>query len=184
MSNSCDPMDYSPPGSSVHGISQARILEWVASSFSGGSSQARDWTQVSCIGRQNFYHWVTKEAPFTPYIKINPRWTGLDSTFWPGWRAPSTQGRTARGGNAWLGFKPDRGMQGGVSTGPRSLELPECRQEEPVLPGARQACLCGFYPPFLKLPRQNVLEKYPYTNHNYAFYIFLALSGENPPLNI
>ena len=42
-------MDYSPPGSSVHGISQARILEWVAISFSRGFSQRRDWTQVSCI---------------------------------------------------------------------------------------------------------------------------------------
>ena len=40
----CDPMDCSPPGSSVHGISQARILEWVAISSSMGSSQPRDWT--------------------------------------------------------------------------------------------------------------------------------------------
>ena len=40
----CDPMDCSPPGSSVHGISQARILEWVAISFSSGSSWPRDWT--------------------------------------------------------------------------------------------------------------------------------------------
>ena len=46
----CDPMDYSPPGSSVRGIFQARILEWVAISFS------RDWTQVSYIGRQILYH--------------------------------------------------------------------------------------------------------------------------------
>ena len=38
----CDPMDYSPPGSSVHGILQARILEWVAFPFSRGSSQPRD----------------------------------------------------------------------------------------------------------------------------------------------
>ena len=38
----CDPMDSSPPGSSVHGILQARILEWVAISFSRGSSQPRD----------------------------------------------------------------------------------------------------------------------------------------------
>ena len=45
----CDPMDCSPPGSSVHGISQARILEWVAISFSRGSSQPRDRTSVSCI---------------------------------------------------------------------------------------------------------------------------------------
>ena len=43
----CDPMEYSPPGSSVHGILQARILEWVAISFSKGSSQPRDWTWVS-----------------------------------------------------------------------------------------------------------------------------------------
>ena len=45
----CDPMDCSPPGSSVQGIFQARILEWVAFPFSRGSSQPRDQTQVSCI---------------------------------------------------------------------------------------------------------------------------------------
>ena len=55
----CDPMDCSPPGSSVHGILQARILEWVAISFSRGSSHPRARTQVSyipCIGRQVLYH--------------------------------------------------------------------------------------------------------------------------------
>ena len=45
----CYPMDYSPPGSSVHGIFQAKILEWVALSFSKGSSRPRDQTQVSSI---------------------------------------------------------------------------------------------------------------------------------------
>ena len=45
----CDPMDYSLPGSSVQGILQARILEWVAFLFSRGSSQPRDQTQVSRI---------------------------------------------------------------------------------------------------------------------------------------
>ena len=45
----CDPMDYSPPGSSVYGIFQARILEWVAISFSRGSSQPMDWTCIYCI---------------------------------------------------------------------------------------------------------------------------------------
>ena len=45
----CDPMDCSLPGFSVHGIFQARVLEWVAISFSRGSSQPRDWTQVSLI---------------------------------------------------------------------------------------------------------------------------------------
>ena len=45
----CDTMDFSPPGSFVHGISQARILEWVAVSFPRGSSQPRDQTRVSCV---------------------------------------------------------------------------------------------------------------------------------------
>ena len=48
-----------PPGSSIHGISQTRILERVASSFSRGSSQPRDRTRVSCIDRQILYHWAT-----------------------------------------------------------------------------------------------------------------------------
>ena len=52
----CDPMDCSIPGSSVHGIFQARVLEWVAISFSRGSSRPRDRTRVSCIaGRQTLY---------------------------------------------------------------------------------------------------------------------------------
>ena len=42
-------MDYSPPGSSVHGILQARILEWVAMPFARGSSRPRDWTCISCV---------------------------------------------------------------------------------------------------------------------------------------
>ena len=58
----CDPMDCSPPGSSVHGISQARILEWDAISFSNGYSRPRDWTQVSCIGRWILYYWAIREA--------------------------------------------------------------------------------------------------------------------------
>ena len=61
----CDPMDCSPPGSSVHGILQARILEWVAISFSRGSSWSRDRTQVSRItGRhlaQRLKHIVSDE---------------------------------------------------------------------------------------------------------------------------
>ena len=58
-----DLVDYSPPGSSIHGILQARILEWVAISFSKGSCQSRNWTCISCIGRQILYHWATREAP-------------------------------------------------------------------------------------------------------------------------
>ena len=47
----CDPMDCSPPDSSVQGILQVRILEWVAISSSRGSSRPRDWTGISCVGR-------------------------------------------------------------------------------------------------------------------------------------
>ena len=50
----CDPIDCSLPGSSVHGIFQAIILEWIAISFSRGSSQPRDRTQVSCIVDRHF----------------------------------------------------------------------------------------------------------------------------------
>ena len=57
----CDPMDAS--GSSVHGISQARILEWVAISYSRGSSQSRNWTCVSCIGRWILYTIVPPGKP-------------------------------------------------------------------------------------------------------------------------
>ena len=49
MSDSCDPRDCSLPGSSVHGVSQAGILEWVAIFFSRGFSWPRDWTHVSCL---------------------------------------------------------------------------------------------------------------------------------------
>ena len=59
----CDPWTVcSSPGSSVHGILQARILEWVAISFSRGSSQLRDQTQVSCIEGRCFNLWATREA--------------------------------------------------------------------------------------------------------------------------
>ena len=53
----CDPKDYT-----VHGVFQARVLEWVAFPFSRGSSQPRDWTQVSCIAGRFFTSWATREA--------------------------------------------------------------------------------------------------------------------------
>ena len=64
MSDSCDPMHCSPPGSSVHGILQARILEGVAIPFSRGSLQPRDRTWVSCVADRFFTVRVTREAPF------------------------------------------------------------------------------------------------------------------------
>ena len=56
----CDPMDCSPPGSSVHGILQARILEWVAISSSRGSSGPKDRTSISCVSR----YFITRGKPF------------------------------------------------------------------------------------------------------------------------
>ena len=58
----CDPMDCSLPGSSVHGIFQAIVLEWIAISFSRGSSQPRDWTQVSRIVDRCFTTWAIREV--------------------------------------------------------------------------------------------------------------------------
>ena len=59
----CDPVDCSLPGSSVHRVLQARILECGAISYSRGSSQPRDWTLVSCFGRWVLYHCTTWGAP-------------------------------------------------------------------------------------------------------------------------
>ena len=75
-----DHLDCSPPGSSIHGALQARVLEWVTLPFSRGSSQPRDRTHisyVSCTDRQVLYHWRhlrspcgSKGLPF-PALKIS-----------------------------------------------------------------------------------------------------------------
>ena len=61
----CDPLDCSPPGSSVHGNSQTRILEWVAISFSKGYSQTRDRTNICIAGR-----FFTTESPGKPGVRL------------------------------------------------------------------------------------------------------------------
>ena len=73
----CDPMDCSLPASSVHGILQARILEWIAIPFFRGSSWSRDQTQISCIAGKFFTIWATREAPSIPYICINIRYLSV-----------------------------------------------------------------------------------------------------------
>ena len=79
----CDPMDCSPPGTSVHGISQGRILEWVAISSSRGSSQPRDWTHISCLGQQILYHCATWETLYQTHgiakIDCVSHWKNLSS---------------------------------------------------------------------------------------------------------
>ena len=62
----CDPMDCSPPGSSIHGLLQERILEWVAISFSRGSSWRRDQTHFYCIVGRLFTIWTTREDCRSP----------------------------------------------------------------------------------------------------------------------
>ena len=71
----CDPMDWSLPGSSVHGIFRAIVLEWIVISFSRGSSQSRDWTLVSHIVDRHLTDWATREVLYTEYIMWN---AGLD----------------------------------------------------------------------------------------------------------
>ena len=62
MSDSLLPRHGSPPGSSVHGILQGRILEWVTIPFSRESSRPRDWTWVFCIAGRFLTTWATREA--------------------------------------------------------------------------------------------------------------------------
>ena len=72
----CDPMDCSPSGSSVHGILQARILEWVAMASSRGSSRPRDQTcvsYVSCTGRWVFFTKPTCLCCVSDFLKIIER---------------------------------------------------------------------------------------------------------------
>ena len=137
MSDSCDPRDCHPPGSSVHGIFQAWTLEWVAISFSRGSSQPRDWTHVSCIAGRFF----TAEPPGKPSSELPaqissswwswlcsvldpglgrslpPRWGGVDSLALSSWvlaphfclQLPQTRGQSSE---ATLGTVPALGFGG------------------------------------------------------------------------
>ena len=63
-------MDCSLPGSSVFGVLQVRILEWVAISFSRGSAWLRDQTQVSCAAGRFFTNWATREVAYVSLLEI------------------------------------------------------------------------------------------------------------------
>ena len=122
----CDPMDYNPSGSSVHGISQAGILGWVAISSSRGSSWRRDPTLVPRIGRWILYHWAIREAHRGTSNKVEskaPRWClratstldAGDSVLWPSvvpspifvgaasWAEP---GQSLTPENSWFSLHP------------------------------------------------------------------------------
>ena len=81
----CDPVDCSPPGSSIHGILQARILELVAISFSKGSSWPRDRTQVSRIAGRRFNLWATRDQADlmdTCNTRTERMWFSLTWAYW------------------------------------------------------------------------------------------------------
>ena len=81
MSDSCNPIDCSLPGSSVHRIHQARILEWVAVSFSRGSFWPRNWTQVSCIAGRLFTDGATRETRL-PLLTTSSPFLPLQYILW------------------------------------------------------------------------------------------------------
>ena len=78
----CDPMDCSPPGSSVHGILQARMLEWAATSSSRGSSWLRDGTSMSCICPTLAGRCFTTEPPGKPLGLLGPHVFSCHEGFW------------------------------------------------------------------------------------------------------
>ena len=105
----CNPMDCSLPGFSVHGIFQARVLEWAAISFSRGSSQPRDQTLVSCIASRRFTVWATREvSPAQSNYKWHfLHWALFSVLLW--WGSghdvlPVSQSSFSQIKNSWLGF--------------------------------------------------------------------------------
>ena len=103
----CDLMDCSLPGSFLHGISQAGILEWFAISFSRGSSGYRGWTRISCIGSHILYHWIASTVLPAWQAVFNACSTPLPLSLCTleAWEVPSTSDVTQhRGGSfkCWL----------------------------------------------------------------------------------
>ena len=76
-------MDYSLPGSSVGGISQAKILKWVAIFLLHGIVQIRDRTRISCIGRRILYHWATRGALLSQLIHTLNCLLVWEGRLWP-----------------------------------------------------------------------------------------------------
>ena len=127
------------PGSSVYGISQAGILEWVAIFFSRGSSWPRDRTCIFCIASGFFYHWVTREA--LRMFKMSQ--LQLDYKYWVQtllWRETdclmyvlSTEGPTGTGctahGTPWCASLDGRGVLGRTGTCVSTAESLHCSPE-------------------------------------------------------
>ena len=81
----CDPIDCSLPGSSIHGVFQARILEWGAISFSRWASQLRGWTQFSSIVGSCFTIWATRDVFFRVPTSVSQGWEQKDKQSFYNW---------------------------------------------------------------------------------------------------
>ena len=110
-------MDWSPSVSSVHGISQARILEWFAISYSRASSSPKGQTRVSCAGRQILYHWVTLEhwqkracsfEPFSAPLKCICISFNSEVSFSRTWRPLLRNATTRKDGASLSSLQEDR----------------------------------------------------------------------------
>ena len=124
-------MDSRPPSCPVHGISQARILEWVAISFIRGSSWPRDWTWVSCIAGRFF----TTEPPGKVKVKsLSP--VRLFATLWTvAYQAPPSMGFSRQGYWSGLSFSsPGDLANPGIEPGSPTLQADALTSEPPGKP--------------------------------------------------
>ena len=125
-----DPMDCGPPGSSVHGIFQARLLEWVAISSSSGSSWPRDQTCISCI-TGGFFITEPPEKPFpmngTEQTKlflslVTVKSQEVKSSFWNGcWKSSNPQ---TLGFNSEIGGRREKQLTGWATVLPPQFKPP------------------------------------------------------------
>ena len=148
----CNPMDSSLPGSSVHGIFQAIVLEWIAISFSRGSSQTRDWTRVSRIVDRHFTVWATREV-----LRVFSRGFILARASWKDVTGLSEW----LDRDEWLKCKgSDSGHPGAVGKGQMVQGLTGCRRSLLLIPRAVGSLMeLQIWIRYGKRPRSTVGEK-------------------------
>ena len=129
----CDPMDCSPPNSSIHGLLQARILEWVAVPFSKGSSQPRDWTQVSYIAGGFFTIWATREALMVCEVKVTQSCPTLCHLM-TSWTIQSMEFSRPEYWSEWPFFSPGDLPNAGIEPRSPTLQVESLPAEPPEKP--------------------------------------------------
>ena len=176
-------MDCSPPGSSVYGIFQARILEWVVVFSSRGSSWLKDQTVScgSCISRQTLYHWATWEAPYNHEKKEKWKWTVMSDSLRPhGHQAPPSMGFSRQG--YWSGLRfPSPGKLPDPGVEPRSPTLwtdalPSEPPEKSIRPYDQAILLPAIYTKELRSGTQRVICTLMFI----AAVFSVARGGSNP----